>query len=440
MGSLAQDGGFGDYSAVSAYVDGAAKRSSAGNLAISELDGHVFGIGAYQDDSDGNQGGDPAGGGEGEGGYVGGQTVVWEYGNGENQISGGVITLNSVCEPAWAYDENAGPDEFMDCVDVEDDVDIDAYTISQNNRGGTLRIEPGIKLIFSISPDDGYEFSDMDVIVTPEEAEEHINGMGDDKGFEFVMPENADIRIVVYFDEKDENESDGIEVAPCEDESVCDEYLPEIKSAEAEDAPDGVKIQISYGLDEDAYEENWESFALEIYGSEEKFEEFIEALSDEDMESGKAVADALKKFGKLLVENYDIHLMDGNSGEVVEYTGDGIKITLAMPEDLDWIIEALDEYYDGEYELVMAHIKSDGSVEYLPLTKNSDGTYTFTAKSLSPFGLVVRAAAVNPAPNNNNSANNPVTLDKIATYIALGAASLAGLGAVSLAIRRSVKR
>ena len=88
----------------------------------------------------------------------------------------------------------------------------------------------------------------------------------------------------------------------------------------------------------------------------------------------------------------------------------------------------------------MAHIKSDGSVEYLPLTKNSDGTYTFTAKSLSPFGLVVRAAAVNPAPNNNNSANNPVTLDKIATYIALGAASLAGLGAVSLAIRRSVKR
>ena len=154
---------------------------------------------------------------------------------------------------------------------------------------------------------------------------------------------------------------------------VSDEYLPEIKSAEAEDAPDGAKIQISYGLDEDAYEENWESFALEIYGSEEKFEEFIEALSDEDMESGKAVADALKKFGKLLVENYDIYLTDGNSGEVIEYTGDGIKITLAMPEDLDWIIEALDEYYDGEYELVMAHIKSDGSVEYLPLTKNSDG-------------------------------------------------------------------
>ena len=197
MGSLVQDGGFGDYSAddlasvsysqnkkgiiindeniissgyihlsgddsaVSAYVDGAAKRFSAGNLAISELDGHVFGIGAYQDDSGGNQGGDPAGGGEGEGGYVGGQTVVWEYGNGENQISGGVITLSSVCELAWAYDENAAPDEFMDCVEVEDDVDIDAYTISQNNRGGTLRIEPGIKLIFSISPDDGYEFSDI---------------------------------------------------------------------------------------------------------------------------------------------------------------------------------------------------------------------------------------------------------------------------------------
>ena len=424
----------GDDSVVSAYVDGTAMRFSAGNIALSVLDGHIFGIGANQND---NQGGE---GGNGDG-HIGGQTVVWEYGNGENQISGGKVTLDSACEPAWAYDANAAPDEFLPCVGVEDEMDTAPYTISQNNRGGSLRVEQGIKLVFSILPDEGYKFNNMSLLVDPVEAEDAISGTGDSKGFEFVMPENADIRIVVEFVKDDgenaeEEETGGIKVIPCDSMSVCDFSLPEIKSAEAEDVPDGAKIQIRYGANDDEYNENWGKFALEIYGSEGVFEEFVENISDEDMESGKAVADALKKFGKILFENYDIRLFN-SAGESIKYDGDGLKITLELSDELDYFSEALEKYYDGNYEFVMSHIKSDGSIEYLPLTKNADGTYTFNTKSLSPFGLVARVAATVPV---NTNADNPVTLDTIMSYVALNVISLAGLGMAALAVRRCVAK
>ena len=418
---------------VNPMADGARLRFDGGNLALTDVIDKTFGLDEYHD-VNGNGGGEN-GGNEG---YVGGQSVVWEYGSGSNKIQGGVITLVEVCEPAWAYDETADPDEFMDCVNVEAGATSGGYSVEQNSRGGNVHLEMGIKAIFSITPDEGYEYDDIEFIVEPEEKEDELSGLGDDKGFEFVMPENVDIRIVAKFKQTggttggtETGSESGITILPCEGEDCDDTELPSILKAEADDVPEGAALQLdpSFG----GGEEDWYSFEDKFYGGMEAVAEYILSLSEEDFDSGLIYAKALKKFGKIMIGGFDLRLVDGNTGEKIDYNGKGLTITFELPAESAAIMEVLDEHYDGDYELVMAHYKSDGTIEYLPLTKNSDGTYSFTTKSLSPFGVAARAVKA------TNNSGNPRTADDIMRYVTLSVVSLMGLAVSGLMIRRTLK-
>ena len=397
---------------IAPMVEGAQLRFDAGNLPLSDVIGNTFGIA----EAPNNNPGDPQGGDEG------GPNVTW------SNPTGGKLELKQICEPAWAYDENADPDEFMDCVNVKDGDEYEAYVVHQNAQGGELHIEHGIRLVFAITANEGYEYVDIDMQVDPSDVD--VPGLGDENGFEVVMPQNATITFRVVFKEVG---TELIEVGECEE---CGVNVPEIVSAEATDAPEGATIWME-SFDED-YQEVWEGFSEYVYGDDyERFQELYVAYieADDDDEMTEILGQMVEELGVIVVDVFDIHLEDGD-GVRIEYEGDGIKITLASSDFIDMIMDMLGESYDGDFEFVVGHLKDDGTYEILPLTDNGDGTYSFMTTSLSPFSVIARAAAT----TSSDDVTTPQTSDGIMTYVAIATVSLFGLILAGYSIRKNTKR
>lgn len=405
----------GDDQHITAMVDGNAVRFSSGNVPLSEIIGSIFGI------DEKAEGGEP-----GEPGEDYAQRISWS-----NPI-GGKVEVKQICEPAWAYDENADPDAFLDCINVASGDNFDAYRINQDAEGGDLRIEHGIKVIFKITPNEGYEYVDINMDVDPSDVD--VPGMGDENGFEIVMPENANISFRVIFKEVG---TALIEVGECEE---CGSVLPEIVTAEAEDAPENVVIMMG---SVDDYEGVWDGFNQSVYGDnyerfQELYEEYLEAFSGDSTEDAEAIiGQMMEELGAIVIDVFDIHLEDQSGVEVEYLDGDGIKVTLTSNEMIDWIVGIISENYDGNLEFVVGHLKHDGTYEYLPLTDNGDGTFSFTTTSLSSFSLVARGAAAN---SSNNTTSSPNTLDDITLYVGMAVVSILGLGLSGYTIRKNMRR
>jgi hypothetical protein len=404
---------------VDAYIDGKAEHFSAGNIQATHAEGKIFGLGERAEE-----------------GEEGGPNITWEYGAGEGQTYGGEIKLTEFCEPAWAYDENAEPGTYVNCVETNGDDLVQEglpFGVYQGAQGGEAWAAQGVKASFEITPYEDYILDDYDLIVDPNDVNVLINGAGGDEGaeFEFDMPENASIHIVASFIYVGD---DALMFEQCdpENDDDCDGDLPVIVQAVSDDAPENVVLRISYG-DGEEYDEAWETFAKELFGSAEAYEEYIDSL-DGDYSDAEIISMILKEYGSIIPLNFDISLFDIETGEHVDYEGEGITITFTASDYLNWFGEQLGEGYDGDVEFMVAHLKSDGTVEFIPLTANEDGTLTLTVKSLSPFAFVVRA--VKDAPDNGN----PATLDNIVVYACAGLAVLTIVGASIFVARKSLRK
>ena len=111
----------------------------------------------------------------------------------------------------------------------------------------------------------------------------------------------------------------------------------------------------------------------------------------------------------------DIFLADASTGEKVPYNGNGITIRYKFDADYDEMTEGeLEGFYDyssRKWSPAVAHIKDDGSREYLPATI-TDGVWEFTTDSFSTFFPVLVA----------DSVEAPSTLDN--TYVNIGVAMI----------------
>ena len=241
-----------------------------------------------------------------------------------------------------------------------------------------------------------------------------------------------------------------IEVEECTDDA-CGESIPEIVSVESTDFPDNAaKIRVS-GVD---YEGEVLDFEAGLYGAtSEEVEEFVygyfeeheaeyEACDElEDEDEYEACADeiyanlyeaALDKFGMIVAGMFDISLID-DSGNIIDYEGDGITITLTVTEDMMWWADFSAEHFGDEYELKLAHYKHDGTIEFIPYVDNEDGTFTIKVTSLSPFAVgITRASSVTPP--------SPNTFDGVMTNLAVAFVGLAGIATISFIVRRKVRR
>ena len=404
----------GDDQVVDAYIDGEAEHFNAGNIQATHADGKIFGIGERAPDEE-----------EGEGGPV----VYWEYGASDGQTYGGEITLVAFCEPAWAYDENAQPGTYMDCVETNGgDITQEGlpYGVIQGAQGGEVWAAHGIKLKFKITPYENYEFSDADIVTEPEDIELAIDGEGSAKGaeFEFDMPENASVRITAYFDFVSEN---AIPVEATDEACGYGEY-PTILTAEADDVEEGVYIKIYCNEDDDL---TGEKFAKDVYGDLDEFEDYVDSLFDEGKEEDEIIGIIMTKNGQVMAMNFSIGLFNSDTGEEVAYDGDGITITLAASDWLGWFGGALEDYYDGEFEVFMAHLKTDGSIEYIPVEVSEGGIFKFTTKSMSPFAIVAKAVKSTP---------NPGTADNVVIYLGIGAVILLIVGSAIFVGRRAYRK
>ena len=156
---------------------------------------------------------------------------------------------------------------------------------------------------------------------------------------------------------------------------------------------------------------------------------------DGDIDEAKAIfGQMMDELGGIVINVFDIHLED-QDGVEIEYTdGDGIKITLSSSEMIDGVIDLINENYDGDYELVVGHLKHDGTYEYLPLTDNGDGTYSFTATSLSDFALIARGTS------SGGDTPVPQTSDDAVLFVSIAVVSMLGLGLAVVALRKNAKR
>ena len=414
----------GDDSGVMADADGARLRFEGGNIRLGDVFGRVFSLTDYVEEQPGGE--------SDESGQIDNQQITWA------NPDGGKIEISQICEPAWAYDENAAEDEFMPCVDVRDGDDEGAYSIRQDQKGGDLRIERGVKVIFSIIPDEGYTYKSINYVVDPSDV--RVDGIGDDRGFEFVMPQNVIITIEASFVGEGEEESivgedAEIPVEICDSDGgdcrPADEYF----SVESDDIPEGATVVISTPENS---EEVWNGFAKGIYGEKKaKFDALVEAYeaADDEEEEKSYLAKMINELDAIVIEVFEISLRD-KDGKYLDYDGDGITINMSseiVDEMYGWIASILKSRTDSEVELVIGHLKRSGAYEYLPVTDNGDGTYSFTVKSLSPFAFVVRKkAAATPVAESVN----PKTLDKIMNYVCLAAVSLVGLICSCLMVRK----
>ena len=402
---------------VDAYIDGQAEHFSAGNIQATHADGKIFGIGERAPDE-----------GEGE---EGGPVVYWEYGASDGQTYGGEITLVAFCEPAWAYDEDAEPGTYAECVETNGESLVQEglpYGVIQGAQGGEVWAARGIKLKFKITPYEDYEFVDADIATEPEDVELDIDGMGGPEGaeFEFDMPENLSVRITAYFEFVSEN---AIPVEPTEEACGYGEY-PTILTAEADDVAEDVYIKIYCDEDDDL---NSEKFAKDVYGDLDEFEEYVDSLYDEGKEEDEIIGIVMTNKGQVMAMNFSIGLFDYETGEEVAYNGNGIEITLAASDWLGWFGGALEDYYDGEFEVFMAHLKTDGSIEYIPVEVSEGGIFKFTAKSMSPFAIIAKAVKDSPSPN-------PATLDNIVIYLMIGLGITLFVGASILVAYKSTRK
>lgn len=403
----------GDDQVVDAYIEGQPEHFSAGNIPATHADGKIFGLGERAPDD----------------GEEGGPVVYWEYGASDGQTYGGEITLVAFCEPAWAYDPNAAPGTYADCVETNGgDITQEGlpYGVIQGAQGGEVWAAHGIKLKFKITPYENYEFSDADIVTEPEDVELSIDGAGGAQGaeFEFDMPENASVRITAYFEFVSEN---AIPVEPTEEACGYGEY-PTIMTAEADDVAEDVYIKIYCDEDDDV---NSDKFAKDVYGNLDEFEAYIDNLYDEGKEEDEMIGIVMTKNGQVMAMNFSIGLFDSDTGEEVAYNGNGITITLAASDWLGWFGGALDEYYDGEYEVFMAHLKTDGSIEYIPIEVSAGGIFKFTTKSLSPFAIVAKAV---------KNSSNPSTADNFWIYLGIGAVILLIVSAAILTGCKSLRK
>ena len=102
-----------------------------------------------------------------------------------------------------------------------------------------------------------------------------------------------------------------------------------------------------------------------------------------------------------------------------------------MSDWLGWFGEVLTDAYDGDMDLVFAHIKKDGTVEFISTTHNDDDTFTVTLKNMSPFAFVAQAAA---------TPDNPSTDDEFNLYVVIGMAGVVVLGTVIFITRKTVRK
>ena len=397
-------------------IDGQEVHLDAGNLPLGDVDDKNFGLGVKHGD-DGPDGGGP--------------NVWWEYGPYDEQTYGGTITLVEFCEPAWAYDENAEPGTYINCVDVNGDYEVEGkpVTAHQDNGGGEVFAARGVKLKFVVKPNEGFEFDDMDFFTYPEEIELNVSGAGDEKGaeFEFEVPENTGISLVGYFNFVSEN---ALEIWQ-DDSDDCGAMLPRILTVEADDAPDNVAFAIGCSV-VNMDDEDWNTFADHVYGDAGEFKDYVGGLYDAETDEETIIGLVMNKYGKIMAVNFDMSLVDIDSGEKVDYDGNGIKVTFAMSDWLGWFGEVLTDAYDGDMDLVFAHIKKDGTVEFISTTHNDDDTFTIILKNMSPFAFVAQAAATTPT--------NPSTDDELNLYIVIGMAGVVVLGTVIFVTRKSIRK
>ncbi len=409
----------GDDQVVDAYIDGKAEHFSAGNIQATHADGKIFGIGERVEEDEPHEGDD------GEGGPM----VYLQYGAGDGQTYGGEITLEAFCEPAWAYDEDAEPGTYADCVETNGESLVQEglpYGVIQGAQGGEVWAARGIKLKFKITPYEDYEFVDADIVTEPEDVELDIEGMGGADGaeFEFDMPENLSVRITAYFEFVSENAIPVMET----DEACGYGQYPTIMTAEAEDAPENAYIKIYCNEDDDI---NGDKFAKDLYGDLDEFETYVDSLYDEGKEEDEIIGIVMTNKGQVMAMNFSIGLFDFDTGEEVAYNGNGITITLAASDWLGWFGGALEDYYDGEFEVFMAHLKTDGSIEYIPVEVSEGGIFKFTTKSMSPFAIVAKAISGNNA--------NPSTDDNILVHLGIAAAIIVVVCAAIFAGRKSMR-
>ena len=404
-----------DHPEIVGMVDGQEVHLDAGNLPLGDVDDRNFGLGVKHN-NDGPEGGE-------------GPNIWWEYGAYDGQTYGGTITLVEFCEPAWAYDENAEPGTYVNCVDVDGDYEVEnkPVTAHQNTSGGEVFAAHGVKLKFEVKANEGFELDDIDLFTQPEDIEIDVSGAGSDEGavFEFEVPENTGINIVGYFNFVSEN---AIEI--WEEGSDCSSLLPRILTVEAEDAPDNAAFVMYCDVEMD---DEWDTFAKDLYGDAEAFKEYVGGLYDAEEEEGKIFGLVMNKYGQIMALNFRMSLVDKDTEEEIEYDGEGIKINFAMSEWLGYFGETLTENYDGEMDVLFAHIKKDGTVEYLTVTQNDDGTFTVTVKNMSPFALIARA--IKDVPDVN-----PSTDDELNLYIVVGLAAIVVVSAAVFVTRKSTRK
>ena len=406
----------GEHPEIVGMIDGQEVHLDAGNLPLSDVDDKNFGLGVKHEDEN------PDGPGP---------NIWWEYGPYDGQTYGGTIKLVEFCEPAWAYDENAEPGTYVNCVDIDGDYEVEGkpVTVQQDNYGGQIIAAHGVKLKFEVTPNEGFEFDDVDFFMEPEDVELNVSGAGSPEGgeFELEVPENVGINIVGYFIFNSEN---ALEIRQ-DQQDDCGSMLPRILTVEADDAPDNVAFSIGCSL-VNMDDEDWNTLAESVYGSADEFKEYVGGLYDAETDEETIIGLVMNKYGQIMAVNFDMSLVDLDSGEKVDYDGNGIKVTFAMSEWLGWFGEVLTDSYDGEMELLFAHIKKDGTVEYISTTHNDDDTFTVIIKSMSPFGFVARGIKDGP--------DNPSTDDNVNLYVGIGAAAMVLVVAGIYLSRKSTRR
>ena len=397
-------------------IDGREVHLDAGNLPISDVDDKNFGLGVKHDDDR------PEGDGP---------NVWWEYGPDDGQTYGGTITLVGFCEPAWAYDETAEPGTYVNCVDIDGDYEVEGKPVvaHQDNGGGEVFAAHGVKLMFEVKPNEGFEMVDIDFFTEPDEIELSVDGVGGAEGgeFEFEIPENVGINLVGYFEFVSEN---ALEIWQDEDDD-CGFMLPRILTVEADDAPDNVAFSIGCSV-VDYDDEDWITFAGSIYGNADEFKEYLDGLYDAEKDEDEIIGLIMNKYGQIMAVNFDMSLVDMDSGEKVDYNGNGIKVNFAMSDWLNWFGGALVDSYDGDMELVFAHIKKDGTVEYITATQNDDNTFSIILKNMSPFAFVARGVKDAPV--------NPSTDDDVNLYIVVGMAGMVLIATAVYVTRKTVRK
>ena len=274
-------------------------------------------------------------------------------------------------------------------------------------EGGTVKVTPekaiaGEKITVTITANENYEVSSKTMNGTALESNE------------FTMPDE-EVTIKVEFKEV-ETEVNGTEV-----------IVPEVNAeTEVEKVVVGVAPEDKEKIDE-ILKANVEKLFADLEDATVELSIENNATVEEELKT--KIADAINDIKNVNVADYFNIDIKVNGTEKIEELSDKIKLTVAIPEDLQTVKEG----YNRKYYVVRVH---GDSIDILDTVVSEDGkSLTFESDKFSVYVLAYADEEAQVAENPNV----PATGDNIVLYVVIAVVAVAGISTIVINRKKQLK-